>query len=80
LLVAGSVHTVKSAAVRPAITAATGGTANVPVSIVEDVISTVLSILSVVVPVLVGIFLVLLVSLIIWWVWRRANRKHQAVS
>lgn len=80
LLVAGSVHTVKSAAVRPAITAATGGTANVPVSIAEDLISTVLSILSVVVPILVGIFLVLLVSLIIWWIWRRANRKRQAVS
>jgi Domain of unknown function (DUF4126) len=80
LLVAGSVHTVKSAAIRPAITATTGGTANVPVSIAEDVISTVLSILSVVVPILVGVFLVLLVSLIIWWIWRRANRKRQAVS
>ena len=80
LLVSGSVHTVKSAAVRPAITAATGGTANVPVSIAEDVISTVLSILSVVVPILVGVFLVLLVSLIIWWIWRRATRKRQAVS
>ena len=80
LLVSGSVHTVKSAAVRPAITAATGGTANVPVSIAEDVISTVLSILSVVIPILVGVFLVLLVSLIIWWIWRRANRKRQAVS
>ena len=32
LLVAGSVHTVKAVGVRPAITATTGGTANVPVS------------------------------------------------
>jgi hypothetical protein len=80
LLVAGSVHTVKAVAVRPAVTATTGGTANVPVSIAEDVIATVLSILSVVIPILVGVLLVLLVALVIWWFWRRANRKRQAVS
>jgi uncharacterized membrane protein AbrB (regulator of aidB expression) len=80
LLVAGSIHTVKSAAIRPAVTATTGGAANVPVSIAEDVTATVLSILSVVIPILVGVFLVILVSLIIWWFWRRANRKRQAVS
>jgi hypothetical protein len=80
LLVAGSVHTVKAVAVRPAVTAATGGTGNIPVSIAEDVIATILSILSVVIPILVGVFLVVLVSLIIWWVWRRSVRKRQAVS
>lgn len=74
LIVAGSVHTVKSAAVRPAVTATTGGAGNVPVSIAEDVISTVLSILSVVVPVLVAVVLILLTTTIVWWVWRRANR------
>jgi hypothetical protein len=80
LLVAGSVHTVKSAAIRPAVTATTGGAGNVPVSIAEDVVSTVLSILSIVIPVLVGVFLVLMVALVIWWFWRRANRKRQAAS
>jgi uncharacterized membrane protein len=81
LLVSGSVHTVKAAAVRPAITATTGGAGNVPVSIAEDVIATTLSILSIVIPVLVGIFLVILVAFIIWWFWRRATRKkQQAVS
>ncbi len=80
LLVAGSVHTVKSAAVRPAITATTAGAANVPVSIAEDVIATVLSILSMIIPILVGVFVVLLVALIIWWIWRRTARKRQAVS
>jgi hypothetical protein len=80
LLVAGSVHTVKSAAIRPAVTATTAGTGNVPVSIAEDVTATVLSILSIVIPVLVGVILVVLVSLIIWWFWRRANRRHQTVS
>ncbi len=80
LLVAGSVHVVKSAAVRPAVTATTGGAANVPVSIAEDVVATVMSILSIVIPVLVTVFLVIFVALIIWWFWRRANRKRQAVS
>src|SRR5512138_2281542 len=40
LLVSGSVHTVKSAAVRPAVTAVTGGVGNIPVSIAEDLVST----------------------------------------
>jgi uncharacterized membrane protein len=80
LLVAGSVHVVKSAAIRPAVTATTGGTANVPVSIAEDVIASVVSILSIVVPYLVGVFLVLFVALIIWLLLRRARRKRQAVS
>jgi len=80
LLVAGSVHTVKSAAIRPAVTATTGGTANVPVSIAEDVTATVVSILSIVIPILVGVLLVVLVSFIIWWFWRRANQRHLADS
>jgi hypothetical protein len=79
LLVAGSVHTVKSAAIRPAVTATTAGTANVPVSIAEDVAATALSILSIVIPILVVVILVVLVSLIIWWFWSRANRRRQEV-
>jgi uncharacterized membrane protein len=80
LLVAGSVHTVKSAAIRPAVTTTTGGTANVPVSIAEDGIATVLSYLSVVFPYLVGILVIILIALIIWWFWRRANRRPQSDS
>jgi uncharacterized membrane protein len=80
LLVAGSIHTVKSAAIRPVVTATTGGTANVPVSIAEDVVSTTLSILSIVIPILVGVFLVVLVALLIWWFWRRTNQRHQTGS
>lgn len=76
LLVAGGVHAVKAGAVRPAITATTGGTANVPVSIAEDVISTVLSILAVVIPILIGAIVILSTALIIWWMWRRAERKR----
>ena len=75
LLIAGSVHIVKSAAVRPAVTATTGGAANIPVSILEDVLSTVLSLLSVVLPILMGIVLVLLAIWIIWWLTTRESRK-----
>jgi len=70
LLVAGGVHTVKSLAVRPAVTATTGGAGNVPVSILEDLVSTILSILSVVIPVLIGAVVVFFVSWLIWRMWQ----------
>ncbi len=76
LIVAGSVHAVKSLAVRPAVTATTGGAGNVPVSILEDLISTVTSVLAIVLPVLVAAFVVLLI--ILFWLWysrRKAARS-----
>jgi len=76
LLVAGSVHAVKAGAVRPAVTATTGGVGNVPVSIAEDIISTVMSILAIIIPIIIGAIVVLVTSLIIWWWWRRTNRKQ----
>jgi hypothetical protein len=76
LLVAGGVHAVKSTTVRPVVTATTGGAGNVPVSIAEDIISTVLSILSVIIPILVGMFVILFTSWIVWMLWRRANRNQ----
>ena len=75
LLIAGSVHVAKSAVVRPAVTATTGGAGNIPVSIAEDVISTVTSILAVIVPVIVACMLVLFTALLIWWLWRRSNAR-----
>jgi len=78
LLVAGSVHAVKAAAVRPAVTATTGGLGNVPVSIAEDVVSTVVSFLSVVIPILIGLMILTALTLIIWWLWRRSNRSQPA--
>jgi hypothetical protein len=80
LLVAGSIHVVKAAAVRPVITATTGGTANVPVSVTEDVIATVLSILSIVIPALVTVIFIVILAFIIWWVWRGIQRKHHPVQ
>jgi len=80
LLVAGSIHVVKAVAVRPAVTATTGGTANTPVSIAEDVIATGVSVLSIIVPVLVVVVLIILIALIVWWIWRRSMRKRQEAS
>lgn len=77
LLMAGGVHAVKSLAVRPAVTATTGGVGNVPVSMAEDLVSTVVSILSVVVPVLIACLLVMFTAWIIWLLYRRARRQHQ---
>ena len=73
LLVAGSVHAVKSIAVRPVVTATTGGAGNVPVSIAEDVFSTVMSILAIVVPILVAI--ILIVMIVIFFQWRQRSRE-----
>ncbi|MBC8335032.1 MAG: DUF4126 domain-containing protein [Anaerolineales bacterium] len=78
LLVAGSVHSVKSIAVRPALTATTGGAANTPVSIAEDIISTFLSILAILIPIIIGIILILLTTTYIWWKWRKANAVKPA--
>jgi len=78
LLVAGGVHAVKSLAVRPAVTATTGGAGNVPVSVMEDFISTVLSILSIVVPILIGSILILFTAWVVWLMWRRSNSKSAA--
>lgn len=75
LLVAGGVHAAKAGAMRPAVTATTGGTGNVVVSILEDITSTVLSILAVLIPVIIGVLLVLFGSWVIWWFWRRENRR-----
>lgn len=77
LLVAGGVHIAKSAAVRPAVTATTGGAGNVPVSIAEDIVSTILSILAIVIPILAGTLLVLILALLIWWLWNRSNQAEE---
>src|SRR4030066_2428877 len=73
LLVAGTVHAVKPAALRPAVTATTGGAGNVPVSIAEDVVATITSILAVVVPIILTVIFIMFAAWLIWYFWRRAN-------
>jgi hypothetical protein len=75
LLVAGTVHVAKAGALRPVVTATTGGAGNVPVSIAEDIVSTVLSIVAIILPLLVGTLLVVLAAFLIYWLYKRSNRN-----
>jgi hypothetical protein len=77
LFISGSVHAVKSLAIRPAVTATTGGAANIPVSIVEDVTSGTVSILSVIVPVIAACLLVIIVTIVvIVFIRSKRNKKR----
>ncbi len=76
LLVAGSVHTVKAVAIRPAVTATTAGVGNVPVSVLEDLISTVVSFLAVALPMLLAVLVLIVTTWLIWRVFFRHGRKY----
>ena len=76
LLVAGTVHAAKAGVIRPVVTATTGGTANVPVSVAEDVTSTVVSVLAIAVPAVVGILLIVAFAFLISWLWKRSHREQ----
>jgi hypothetical protein len=76
VLVSGTVHAVKAAAVRPAVTASTGGVGNVPVSVAEDIFATGLSILAIIIPILIAFIFILLTALIVWLFSRRNKRKE----
>jgi hypothetical protein len=73
--VAGTVHAAKSMLLRPAVTAATGGAGNVPVSIAEDIVSTVMSVLAVVLPVIIASIIIMLTALFVFWLWRKARQN-----
>ena len=74
LLIAGIVHTAKSAAIRPAVTVSTAGAGNVPVSIAEDLLSTVTSIVAIVLPMLIMVVVTIVLLLVVVWLWRMADR------
>lgn len=78
LLVAGSVHTVKAAAVRPAVTATTGGAGNIPVSIAEDIIATAASIIAVILPLIAAALTLVLLTLLLWWWYSRSQKAKNA--
>jgi len=76
LLVAGGVHVAKSAVIRPIVPATTGGAGNLPVSIAEDAVSTVISVLALVLPIVMAVLLVLLMILVLlWWSGRRDKQQ-----
>lgn len=72
LLIAGGVHAAKAGLLRPAVTATTGGTANVAVSMAEDVVSFGISVLAVIVPVIIAIVMILVTAWIILR-WRHSD-------
>jgi hypothetical protein len=76
VLVSGTVHAVKSAAVRPAVTATTGGAGNIPVSVAEDVFATFLSIMAIVIPIIIAFILISMIALFVWLIWKRNKRRE----
>ena len=74
LFVAGTVHVAKAAVVRPVVTATTGGTANIAVSIAEDVAATSVSILAILLPVAAGIILIVAFAFLLSWWWNRSAK------
>jgi hypothetical protein len=78
LLLAGGVHIAKAAALRPAVTATTGGAGNIPVSIAEDLVAFLTSVLAILIPIAMGTILVILLALVIWWLWRRTDKAQTA--
>jgi hypothetical protein len=86
LLVAGSVHVVKAAAIRPAVTAVSaapsGGVATVPANIVvstlEDIVAVITSLVAVIVPAILALALLMAVIGIVWWLLnqQRARMKQ----
>jgi len=79
VLVAGGVHAAKSVVVRPAVTATTAGVGNVPVSVLEDILATIVSFMAVVIPVLLAILAILFSGLILWFFWQRSHRRRNLI-
>jgi hypothetical protein len=77
LVMAGSVHATKSAVIRPAVGVASGGTANVPVSMAEDATSTAVSIASIMAPMLVFIILVVFASWAVYFFFLREKPEPE---
>jgi len=77
LLVAGGVHTVKSAVVRPIITATTAGAANIPISVGEDAISTAVSVVSIILPWLGMLLLIITMILAILFIRKLVEKRKK---
>ena len=80
ILVAGSVHVAKSAAVRPLISAASAGMASPVASFIEDILATALSVLSIVLPILMLFFLILCIWWVVWIVQKLKRKKNRVTE
>lgn len=73
---AGGIHAAKTA-VRPGVTVSSGGMGNFFVSLIEDVISTMVSLFAVLLPFAVLLFAFSVVAIVGWWAWDwRRTRKY----
>ncbi len=77
LIMAGSVHAIKSVA-RPAVTVTTGGTGNWLVSIIEDILALIAAILAILVPIIVVLMVIFLLGA--FFVWRSRRRAGVATA
>ena len=80
LLVAGSVHAVKAVAIRPAVTATTGGLGNTPVSMLEDFLATVVSVFAIILPILIGTLALIFTVWAFYILYRRAERRRASTG
>jgi hypothetical protein len=86
ILVAGTIHAIKSAVIRPTVTgvtaAPTGGLATVPANIVvstlEDMVAIVASLVAILVPLILALVLLVAVVTIAWWLLNRQRVRNQA--
>lgn len=80
LLVAGGVHVAKTTA-RPVVTAATGGTGNWAVSLLEDFTAVFMTLLAIFVPIIAGILFIVGTFFVVRFVrrfWQRRQRNQYA--
>jgi hypothetical protein len=76
LMLAGSVHVVKTAA-RPMVTATTAGVGNWVVSLAEDILALITAILAILLPILVVLMIGFLLLVFVWW---RGRRRAKMVA
>ncbi|MFQ5420004.1 MAG: DUF4126 domain-containing protein [Anaerolineae bacterium] len=75
LLVAGGVHAAKGVA-RPVVTAATAGTGNWLVSLIEDIAAFFMSLVSILLPLLAGIAFLVFIFYFVRWFRHRKKKKE----
>ncbi|MFQ5410235.1 MAG: DUF4126 domain-containing protein [Anaerolineales bacterium] len=75
LVVAGTIHAAKSALLRPAVTAVTGGVGNPVVSVIEDIVAAIVSFLAIVVPVIIAALVIVVTAWIVLLLYRRSQRR-----
>ena len=79
LLLAGSVHAVKTAA-RPAVTATTAGTGNWLVSFIEDILALITAILAILLPIFIALSIIFVLLMVLWLRRKFSGRRASAAA